>query len=86
MQFGQGHADSDLQGLRNLRPTELILTQFDYYRRFEGVLADLKSDPGIRLVRIENPARVPAPESFERLRRVIQHVSWAPVIVDLDWK
>ncbi|HWY75542.1 MAG TPA: hypothetical protein VN281_07990 [Verrucomicrobiae bacterium] len=86
MQFGQGRADSDLQGLRNLHPTELILTQFDYYRRFEGVLAELKSDPGIRLVRIENIARVPAPESFERLRRVIQHVSWAPVIVDLDWK
>jgi hypothetical protein len=86
MQFGQGQADSDLKGLRNLRPTELILTQFDYYRRFEGLFEQLKSDPHIRVVHIENVARVPAPESFVRLRRVIQHVSWAPVVVNLEWK
>jgi hypothetical protein len=77
---------SDLQGLVALKPGELILTQFDYFRRYQSVLAQLKSDPHIKEIRVVNTARTPAPDSFKRLQKVVQHISWAPVVVNLSWK
>jgi hypothetical protein len=76
----------DLEGLRKWKPAQLILTQFDYYRRYQPVLQELSLDPQLQHEQIENTARTPAPDSFPRLQRVVQNISWAPVIVNLDWR
>ncbi|HXD00088.1 MAG TPA: hypothetical protein VN048_12155 [Verrucomicrobiae bacterium] len=76
---------TDLQALEALRPRKMILSQFDFYRRHEPVLEQLQKEPGLCEVSITNTARIPAPDSYPPLRRVVQHVSWAPIIVDLDW-
>jgi hypothetical protein len=63
----------------------LILTQFDYYRRYQRTLDQLKSDPNLKDIQIVNTARIRPPDAFPSLQRVVQHVSWAPVIVNLFW-
>jgi hypothetical protein len=37
-------------------------------------------------IHVRNLAQVRSPDSMPSLQRVLQHISWAPVIVDLDWK
>ena len=79
---GETFADS----LRRLRVKGLILTQFDYYRRYEQVLEELREgEPPVEIA-ITNTARVRSPDSYLRLRQVVQHISWAPVIVSFSWK
>ncbi len=31
-------------------------------------------------------ARTRAPDSYEAIQKVVQHISWAPVIVNLTWQ
>ncbi len=76
---------SDLQALEALKPEQMILTQFDYYRRFQPVLEQLATEPGLCDVQIADTARIRPPDAYPPLRRVVQHVSWAPIIVDLRW-
>jgi hypothetical protein len=45
----------------------------------------LEREPGLCEVHITNTARILPPEAYPSLRRVVQHISWAPVIVDLNW-
>ncbi len=78
--------NDDWQGLLALRPAKIILTQFDYYRRLQPVMERLAAQPGLAQVQILNTARVPAPDSIPPLRRVVQHISWAPVVVTVSWK
>jgi hypothetical protein len=78
--------DLDLQGLFNQKPTQLLLTQFDYYRRFQAVLEHAKSDPRILSIDIKNTAKIRTPDSFKSIQQVLQHISWAPIIVDISWK
>jgi hypothetical protein len=78
--------DGDWTGLTALKPARVILTQFDYYRRYEPMLARLKTRPDLADIRIINTAEVPAPDSIPSLRKVLQHISWAPVVVSLSWK
>ena len=77
--------NAEVDALRAVKPTRLILTQFDYYRRYVRVLAQLQSTAGAVSVRVENLARVQPPDASPRWQRVVQHVSWAPVIVTLEW-
>ncbi|EEF60214.1 hypothetical protein Cflav_PD3273 [Pedosphaera parvula Ellin514] len=79
---GHQENNSDLEGLLDLRPCELLLTQFDYYRRYQRTLENLNNDPRVHL-EILNAATKPAPDSFPRVQRFVQHVSWAPVVVKL---
>jgi hypothetical protein len=72
--------------LLRLRPAELILTQFDYYRRYQPVLEDLKSRRELVEIELTNAARTPPPDAFKSFQKVVQHVSWAPVIVRFNWK
>jgi len=67
------------------KPSRLILTQFDYYRRYETWLGQLQALPNAAKVRVENAARVQPPDASPRWQRVVQHVSWAPVVVRLEW-
>lgn len=77
---------SDLRGLLKLKPQKIILTQFDYYRRFEAVLREARDNPALRDIQITNTAKLRAPDSFKSVQHVVQHISWAPVIVDLSWR
>jgi hypothetical protein len=76
---------TDLDALKALRPRKMVLSQFDYYRRHQPVLEQLEKEPGLCDVSVTNTARIPAPDSYPSLRRVVQHISWAPIIVDLNW-
>ena len=77
---------ADWEGLLALKPARLILTQFDYYRRYLPLLAQLKTQPGLAQVQIVNTANLPAPDSIRPLQKVLQHISWAPVVVTVSWK
>jgi hypothetical protein len=78
--------DGDVKGLLHVRPAKLILTQFDYYRRYEPAVRQLQGTPGACEVTVENLARFRVPDSDSRLQRVVQHLSWAPVVVSFRWK
>ena len=86
--FDHSHWTSNAQfnALTRLRPTELLLTQFDYYRSFVPVLNQLQGRPELVRVKVRNLAASPVPEEIPALQRVVQHISWAPVLVELDWK
>lgn len=76
----------DLPALLRLKPTKLLLTQFDYFRRYEPLVAVLKSRREVAAVVIRQTARLPTPDSVRSVQRIVQHISWAPVIVDVQWK
>ena len=77
--------DGGLNAIEELKPTRLILTQFDYYRRYEPVIGLLRRYPEAPQVRVENLARIPPPDALPGMRKVVQHISWAPVIVEFSW-
>jgi hypothetical protein len=68
-----------------LQPAKLLVTQFDYYRRFERVVAKFQRERGDVEVRITNLARVQPPDAIPATRKIVQHISWAPVIVEFSW-
>jgi hypothetical protein len=74
------------EALMRLKPAKLIVTQFDYYRRYEVVLMHLQSQPDAVECKVHNAARLRPPDSFESLQRVVQHISWAPVVVEFAWR
>lgn len=71
--------------LTELKPAKIILTQFDYYRRYEGPLAQFRRSRGDVDVQIVNLARVQSPDAIPATRQIVQHVSWAPIIVTFTW-
>jgi hypothetical protein len=75
-----------MDALRAAKPACLILTQFDYYRRYTHLLAWLASSGDSASARVENLAHVLPPDASPRWQRVVQHVAWAPVIVTLTWR
>lgn len=77
---------SDSRGLVALKPVKIILTQYDYYRRYQNVLEHMKNDSALKEIQITNLAHTPTPDSIPSLQRVVQHISWAPVIVNLTWQ
>lgn len=77
--------NAELGALQSVKPARLMLTQFDYHRRYVRVLMQLQSTAGGVSVRVENLAGVRPPDASPRWQRVVQHVAWAPVIVTLDW-
>jgi hypothetical protein len=78
--------NAQIYRLTQLQPPKLLLTQFDYYRSFVAPLEQLRQHPELVEIRVRNQATIPAPDAIPLLQRVVQHISWAPVIVDLDWK
>ena len=78
--------NADLDGFMRLRPAKLVVSQFDYYRSFEPLLAELRLRPELVEIHVRDLAAVRTPDSMPAMQRVVQHISWAPVIVDLDWK
>jgi len=86
--FDHSHWTNSVQinALMQLQPTKLVLTQFDYYRSFAVLMRQLESQPDIVEVRIRNLAAIKPPDAIPSMQRVVQNISWAPVIVDLNWK
>ncbi len=78
--------NAEIEGLARLQPPKLVLTQFDYYRSFVTPLEKLRQRPELVEIRVRDLAGVRVPDAIPSLRRVVQHISWAPVIVDLNWK
>jgi hypothetical protein len=76
---------TDVQGLLALKPVKLILTQYDYHRRFKAVLEQFKANPSLKEIQVIDVAKKRPPDSIKSLQQVVQHVSWAPVIVNLTW-
>lgn len=72
--------------LAKLKPQKLLLTQFDYFRRYETILSELKTRPELADIRIVQTAKVRSPDSFPAIQKLVQHISWSPVIVSLSWK
>jgi hypothetical protein len=75
----------ELAAINNLRPAKLLLTQFDYYRRYERVVSEFQKTRGDVPVEIINLARVQPPDAIPATRKIVQHIAWAPVIVDFSW-
>ena len=71
--------------LTDLKPAKIILTQFDYYRRYEGPIAQFRRTRGDVDVEITNLARVQSPDAIPVTRQIVQHISWAPVVVTFTW-
>jgi hypothetical protein len=82
--------NAQIAALIRLQPSKLVLDQFNYYRSFTGVdqpvLDQLRQHPELVEIHVRNLAAGPVPDAIPSLQRVVQHISWAPVIVDLDWK
>jgi hypothetical protein len=72
------------EDIRKIKPTLLVLTQFDYYRRYIGILGTLEHSTDVEIV-TRNTAHIKVPDANPRYQRIVQHVSWAPVIVELKW-
>lgn len=83
---GGGQVDLEPESLVNLRPQKLILTQFDYYRRYQPLLERLQGNAALAQIQIRDLAKVPPPDAKPALQKVLQHLAWAPVIVDITWK
>ena len=78
--------DAEFNGLIRFKPAKLVLTQFDYYRAFLPVVETLRRSTELVTVQVRDFAQVRPPDAIPAMSRVVQHISWAPVIVDLDWK
>ena len=74
--------NGDWEGLLAIKPAKLLLTQFDYHRRFQPVLAQFEARPDLVRLHTVDTARIPPPDAVDSLQRVVQNISWAPVIVD----
>jgi hypothetical protein len=86
VRVGEGRADLTLESLVLARPQKVILTQFDYHRRYHSILVDLEHHPAVLKVGVRDYARVAPPDASPTWQKVVQHVSWAPVIADITWQ
>lgn len=77
---------SEAEAFVALKPAKLVVTQCDYYRKFQEILVGLKARPELVKFHLENTAKVPPPDSIPSLQKVVQHISWAPVIVTFVWQ
>jgi hypothetical protein len=78
-------SDWELRAIKERRPSRLLLTQFDYYRRYERIVSQFRRERGDVDVQITNTARVQPSDALPSMRKVVQHISWAPVIVEFTW-
>ena len=57
-----------------------------YCMLLEGSVGQLQTQSELVEVKINNPITTPVPDASRRWRRVVQHISWSPVIVELTWR
>jgi hypothetical protein len=78
--------NADAEALLAIKPAKLILTQFDYYRRYQGIVDGLKRQPDLVRAEVADAAQIRPPDASPSWQRVVQHISWAPVIVSFEWR
>jgi hypothetical protein len=78
--------DPDWKALLAVKPVTMVLTQFDYYRRYQPVLERLKGNPELATLNLTDTAHLRTPDSIKSFQKVVQHISWAPIIVNITWK
>jgi hypothetical protein len=81
----EGRLPSDHEALLRLKPQKLILTQFDYWRRYQPTVERLVGSRAIESLWVDDTAGVPVPDAMPT-QKLVQHISWAPVIVTIEWK
>ena len=82
-----GSTEAGLKGMVKMHPTKLVLTQFDYYRgMLTPIIEQLQKHPELVTVHVRDSATFKTPDSISSFQKVVQHISWAPIIVELEWK
>lgn len=81
-----GDTGWEAQAVARMRAERIIVTQFDYYRRYRVIIEHLRSYTNLVSLNVTNTASVQPPDASPKFMRVIQHVSWAPVVVELKWR
>jgi hypothetical protein len=69
-----------------VNPAVMVLTPYDYFRRFESELKEKDRRHHIARWEVLTMQRVPVPDQFPAYQRLVQHISWAPVIVQVEWR
>lgn len=77
---------SQAEAIAALRPARMIVSQFDYYRFYSDSIEALKTNAALKAISVENTAKILPPDASPRWNRVVQHISWAPLIVSFEWK
>lgn len=78
--------NTDWEGLLKLKPEMILLTPFDYYRRYDVLLERLREHPELASFEVTLSSMLQPPDANQSIQRVLQHVSWAPVIIRIRWK
>jgi len=73
------------QSVPKTKPDKLILTQFDYYRNYTETIEAWRQKGLIKRIKVIDHASFPVPDANPNLQRVLQHISWAPVVVEVQW-
>ena len=77
--------NTDWEGLLKLKPEIIMLTPFDYYRRYDVLLGRLREHPELAAFEVTLSSRINPPDANRAIQRVLQHVSWAPVTIRIRW-
>ena len=77
--------NTDWEGLLKLKPEMIMVTPFDYYRRYAALLERLREHPELASFEVTPSSRLKPPDASRSMQRVIQHISWAPVTIRIRW-
>ena len=77
--------NTDWKGLLKLKPELIMVTPFDYYRRYDVLLERLREHPELASFEVTPSGELTPPDANRSIQRVLQHVSWAPVTIRIRW-
>jgi hypothetical protein len=81
----RAYRNTDWEGLLRLKPEMIMVTPFDYYRRYAALLERLREHPELASFEVTPSSRLKPPDASRSMQRVIQHISWAPVTIRIRW-
>jgi len=73
------------EGIAQLRPGKIVLTQFDYYWTFVPMMQELRRRPNPPEFKVRNTTGVVTPDANSKPSNPMKHLAWAPVFVDCTW-
>jgi hypothetical protein len=77
--------NTDWDGLLKLKPELILVTPFDYYRRYDRLLEQLRARRDLASFEIGFNYKLSPPDANKQIQRVVQHVSWTPVVIRIRW-
>jgi hypothetical protein len=78
-------ANWQITALEHHHPAKLILTPIDYYMTYEPALRQMQQTRSDVQIRIITLTKIPPPEATPLTGKLLQYLSWAPIIVDISW-